>query len=134
VLRLSEAEEDACYRGESEALAEKLGWFLSQHDANAIAIAGRGKHNPAYAELALAAGAFARAAAKALPPRSPRIILTEQDMAKALGQLLSSRIEEDRPAAVLDSISAGENTYIDLGSPVMGGIAVPVVIKTLIFG
>jgi ethanolamine utilization protein EutA len=48
--------------------------------------------------------------------------------------MISARLPAERPLAVLDSIRAGEHTYIDLGQPVMGGITVPVVIKTLIFG
>jgi ethanolamine utilization protein EutA len=58
-------------------------------------------------------------------------------MAKALGQLLSARfstVPGERALAVLDSISAGDHTFVDIGMPVMDGIVVPVVIKTLIFG
>ena len=55
-------------------------------------------------------------------------------MAKALGQLVAARLTGDRALAVLDSIRAEDQAYIDLGMPLMDGIVVPVVIKTLIFG
>jgi ethanolamine utilization protein EutA len=133
VLRLRPAEEAACYRGEDGPLAERAAWFLSQHDSEDLALSFAGMRNPAYGELNAAAGVFARLTSS-LKPASPLIIVTERDMAKALGQMIASRIKEERPLAVLDSIRAGEYSYIDLGRPVMGGITVPVVIKTLIFG
>jgi ethanolamine utilization protein EutA len=134
VLRLGPEEEAACYRGEGAELAERIRWFLSQHDTEQLAIAMAGLHNPGYAELSAAAGVFARAAASALPAASPLLIVTETDMAKALGQLTQSRLGKGRGAAVLDSIPAKDHTYLDIGMPLMGGIVVPVVIKTLIFG
>jgi ethanolamine utilization protein EutA len=133
VLRLQAGEEGACYRGEEASLVEKIRWFLSQHDTECLAIALTGVRNPGYGELNAAAGVFARAAA-ILAPAAPLVILTERDMAKALGQLVSARLAGDRALAVLDSIRAGDHAYIDLGMPLMDGIVVPVVIKTLIFG
>jgi ethanolamine utilization protein EutA len=134
VLRLSAAEEGACYRGETEPLAGRIAWFLSQHDTDLPVLAFAGIRNPGYGELNAAAGVLARTAEAVLAPGLPLVILTERDMAKALGQLISARLGEDRPLAVLDSIHVGDHAYIDLGMPLMGGIVVPVVIKTLIFG
>lgn len=134
VLRLTPEEEAACYRGEGEELSEKIRWFLSQYDTEQLAIAIAGARNPGYAELNAAAGVFARAAEGRLPADSPLVIVTESDIAKALGQLTRSRLGKGRPAAVLDSIPGRDHTYLDIGMPLMGGIVVPVVIKTLIFG
>jgi ethanolamine utilization protein EutA len=134
VLRLTPEEEAACYRGEGEELSEKIRWFLAQYDTEQVAIAIAGMRNPGYAELNAAAGVFARVIAGNLPAGSPLVIVTESDMAKALGQLTQSRLGKRRPAAVLDSIPAKDHTYLDIGMPLMGGIVVPVVIKTLIFG
>jgi ethanolamine utilization protein EutA len=133
VLRLQAGEEGACYRGDDAPLIGKIRWFLSQQDTEFLAIALAGVRNPGYGELNAAAGVFARASA-VLPPPAPLVILTERDMAKALGQLIAARLPGDRPLAVLDSIRAGDHAYIDLGMPLMDGIVVPVVIKTLIFG
>jgi ethanolamine utilization protein EutA len=133
VLRLSVAEEDACYQGKGEPLAGHIAWFLAQYDTELPALAFAGIRNPGYGELNAAAGVLARTAG-GLAPGLPLVILTERDMAKALGQLISVRLGEDRPLAVLDSIHAGDHSYIDLGMPLLGGIVVPVVIKTLIFG
>jgi ethanolamine utilization protein EutA len=133
VLRLRAGEEGACYQGEDAPLIERIRWFLSQHDTEFLAIALAGVRNPGYGELNAAAGVFARAAA-VLAPAAPLVILTERDMAKALGQLVAARLSGDRALAVLDSIRAEDHVYIDLGMPLMDGMVVPVVIKTLIFG
>ena len=53
----------------------------------------------------------------------------EQDMAKALGQVLALEFP-DRPILCLDRLRLSEGSYLDVGSPV--GPAFPVVIKTLI--
>ena len=39
-----------------------------------------------------------------------------------------------RPVVSLDSIHVEQNDYIDMGRPLMDGLVVPVVVKTLIFG
>jgi ethanolamine utilization protein EutA len=134
VLRLSPEEEAACYRGEGEDLAKKIRWFLSQHDTEQLAIAIAGARDPGYTELNAAAGVFARAAEGNIPAASPVLIVIESDMAKALGQLMRNRLGKGRAVAVLDSIPAKDHTYLDIGMPLMDGIVVPVVIKTLIFG
>jgi ethanolamine utilization protein EutA len=134
VLRLSEEEEGSCCRGEDQLLTERMRWFLAQHDTDVLAVALAGLRNPGYGVLSALAGVFARAAPAVLAPGFPLVIVTERDMAKALGQLIGVRLSEDRPLAVLDSIHAGDHAYLDLGLPLMDGIVVPVVIKTLIFG
>ncbi len=59
--------------------------------------------------------------------------MVESDIAKALGQAVAARLE-GRPVVALDSIHVEQNDYMDLGRPLMDGLVVPVVVKTLIFG
>ena len=61
----------------------------------------------------------------------PVYVAVEQDMAKALGQLLSLHLPGE-PVLCLDRLGLQEGSYLDVGKPV--GPAFPVVIKTLIFG
>ena len=56
-------------------------------------------------------------------------LAVEQDMAKALGQMLALKFP-DRPILCLDRLRLSEGSYLDVGTPV--GPAFPVVIKTLI--
>jgi len=134
VLRLGEAAETALFQGNPAPLLERLAWFRSQEAEDFCALALTGIRNPGYTELKAAAEGLARAG-ETFPDAAPLVILLETDMAKALGQMVAARGEaEGRPLAVLDSLRPGDHSYIDLARPVMGGIAVPVVIKTLIFG
>ena len=59
----------------------------------------------------------------------PIYLCIEQDMAKALGQALAMRVNDDRPILCLDRIKSSDESYMDVGEPV--GPALPVVIKTL---
>ena len=54
----------------------------------------------------------------------------EQDMAKALGQILALRLGSDAAILCIDRVRLQEGSYLDVGAPV--GPALPVVVKTLI--
>ena len=58
------------------------------------------------------------------------IILDETDMAKALGQALA--LETEAPVLCIDRVRLREGSFLDIGAPV--GPALPVVVKTLLFG
>ncbi len=63
---------------------------------------------------------------------TPLVILTAQDIAMALGQL----IKQHQPAlecVVLDGIITEHGDFVDIGQPLAGASTVPVVVKTLVF-
>jgi hypothetical protein len=62
----------------------------------------------------------------------PVWVAAEQDMAKALGQALALQLANDAQCVCIDGFKLAEGDYLDVGAPV--GPAIPVVIKTLIFG
>ena len=59
-------------------------------------------------------------------------VCMEQDMAKALGQALAARCPEGTPILCLDRIQLSQESFLDVAAPV--GPALPVVVKTLVFG
>ena len=61
-------------------------------------------------------------------------MIVRADMAKALGQQLRRELPRERAVVVLDEIRVGQNNFVDFGRPVMNGLVIPVVVKTLIFG
>ena len=58
------------------------------------------------------------------------VLAMEQDMAKALGQILALRLGCDAQVLCIDRLRLQEGSFLDVGAPV--GPALPVVVKTLI--
>ena len=83
---------------------------------------------PSFAALCRLADGIAMAATQA-----PVLTLTQSDCAKALGQALACRLPATQGIVCLDALGLRAGAYLDIGSPVAGGSALPVVIKTLIF-
>jgi ethanolamine utilization protein EutA len=85
-----------------------------------------------YACLTALAGGLADFTTAHLAAGQPLIIIIEHDYARVLGQTLKDRMP-DRPLLVIDQVGLKEGDYIDIGSPVLDGRAVPLSVKTLIF-
>ena len=69
-----------------------------------------------------------------IPIGEPLLFVVREDMAKALGQLLRQRFLKERNIVVIDEIRVEDNNFVDFGKPVMNGLVIPVVVKTLLFG
>lgn len=133
-LKLSPPEQDRCFAGESAPLAEQIRWFLDQSSADRLILALPGRADPSYGELQHLASSLAQALDQALPPGAPALVVLEQDIAKALGLLLEDALAGRRKVACIDGIQVEQGDYVDLGRPVMNGLVIPVVVKTLLFG
>lgn len=134
VLKLPEEEETACWRGETEHLTERIRWFLKQSDSNRMVLAVEGKKNPDYASLRRFAKAAARGLHEALPAGEPILLVIREDTAKALGQLMRQELGDARQVVAIDEIRVEDNNFLDFGRPIMNGLVIPVVVKTLLFG
>lgn len=134
VLSLAKAIEDAVFRGEHADLAREAAWFLGQHDGRQLVLAMRGKENPSYAELTAAAGGIVRALDGLLPPEAPVLVSLEHDIAKALGQCMDTILAGARRVVCIDGVRLCNGDFLDMGAPLMGGVVIPVVVKTLVFG
>ena len=66
--------------------------------------------------------------AKAMP--SPILVTMEQDMAKALGQIIALHRPPGDQILCIDRVQLRQGDYLDVGNPI--GPALPVVVKTLI--
>jgi len=119
--------------GNGERLRAQAAWFLQESGGENILFCFRRLCAPGYRELCNLADALVHAA-EAQPPGRPLLVLVEDDFAKSLGQALARRLNGARPVVCVDSICAQQGDYVDLGRPLMNGMAVTVVVKTLIFG
>lgn len=134
VLRLSESEQKSCFDGDSSVLEERARWFLSQCGGGAVVLALRGEPDPSFLSIKRLGEAISSAMDSVLPAGEPIIVVLECDIAKALGMQIKQFSGGARSVISLDSIKVSQDDFIDIGKPLMDGIVVPVVVKTLIFG
>lgn len=132
VLFFGEKEQKRIFESDSNFLRKKVRWFMEQSDSELFILAMKGLSDPSYEEIKAAAQTICEVLDEELPRTQPIIIVLENDMAKALGQAMK-RLGTKRNIICIDSIKAEENDFIDMGKPLMNGLVIPVVVKTLIF-
>ena len=103
---------------------------ISLHPGEATALSFEGAASPSFAAISQLAEEITQGTADL---SQPLVVAVEHDMAKALGQALQLRLGARVPLICLDGIYAPEGSYLDIGAPVAGGAAVPVIVKTLAF-
>ena len=134
VLKLDMEEQQDCLDGSAEKLAQKTEWFLRQSDSRRIVLALPGKADPTYGEIKTLARMIVQVMDRLLPEGEPIIVILEKDIAKALGMAMRSETGGRRKTAAIDGVKVEANDYVDIGRPLMDGLVVPVVVKTLVFG
>ena len=124
VLALTDQEQNLPTRRLAERIAQlRARW---EEDSPA-ALFLPGLPSPGYEDLANLAGRLA----EILPQLgSPAVVVTGEDMAKALGQALATRLPG--PLLCLDGLELPDGSFLDVAAPVAGGAAYPVVKKTLV--
>lgn len=128
-----EEAERQLYQGEEAEAKKELKWYIQQRQENRFGIALRGKQKIEYSALQALSEALKELDRELIPDEQPLIIVCVNDMAKALGQVLHRKYETKKAIICLDRIRIRSGDYLDIGNPVMAGMAVPVVVKTLIF-
>lgn len=134
VLKLIDNEEEQCWLGNRKFLENKAKWFLSQNDSEQMVLALEGKRNPDYPAIKLLAETLIEGMDPVLREKDPLIIIVKEDIAKALGQLMKQLLRGRRPVVSVDAIKVRQNNFVDFGRPIMNGLVIPVIVKTLIFG
>ena len=134
VLKLSREEQGRLFAGDVPFLKEKLRWFMEQSDTERVVLSFEGEQNPSYLATRRCANCIGTALNETLAPGEPMLIVTECDIAKALGQAINAEFGDTRDIICVDSISVEDGDFVDLGKPLMDGLVIPVVVKTLIFG
>lgn len=134
VLKLDLSDQQRIFNGETNFLEEKINWFKSQNDSNSLVLALPGSRNPSYSEVQVLAKTLGTALNNTLAPGEPMLIVIECDIAKAVGQAIRKIFNNQRSVISIDSISVDDGDFVDLGKPLMDGLVIPVVVKTLIFG
>lgn len=134
VIKLDEELQEACFAGETEPVIRRIQWVLGQNDEEHFILAMPGKRNPGYMEMNRAAASIRQIMDRVQPPGEPILLVIESDIAKAMGQMIRQQPDLKRQVVAIDSIHVEDGEYVDMGKPMMNGMVIPVVVKTLIFG
>ena len=134
VIKLDEELQEACFAGETEPVIRRIQWVLGQNDEEHFILAMPGKRNPGYTEMKRAAASIRQIIDRVQPPGEPILLVIESDIAKAMGQMIRQQPDLKRQVVAIDSIHVEDGEYVDMGKPMMNGMVIPVVVKTLIFG
>lgn len=134
VIKLDEELQEACFAGETEPVIRRIQWVLGQNDEEHFILAMPGKRNPGYTEMKRAAASIRQIMDRVQPPGEPILLVIESDIAKVMGQMIRQQPDLKRQVVAIDSIHVEDGEYVDMGKPMMNGMVIPVVVKTLIFG
>ena len=134
VIKLDEELQEACFAGETEPVIRRIQWVLGQNDEEHFILAMPGKRNPGYMEMKRAAASIRQIMDRVQPPGEPILLVIESDIAKAMGQMIRQQPDLKRQVVAIDSIHVEDGEYVDMEKPMMNGMVIPVVVKTLIFG
>ena len=114
----------------AETLGDVIDRRLQLISGGPAVIAMRGTRSPSYDQLQGLADAICKGVGN---EQNPIVVTLQEDMAKALGHAIRARLGSQRGLICLDGLSLQEGSYLDIAAPVVGGTALPVVIKTLAF-
>ena len=122
-------------KGLSQAIDERLKWFLLETRIQQVALSIKGLKNPSFTQVQEIAKSIIEGMDESLKQGIPLVVIVENDMAKVLGQTMLNQLKNkiDVDVVCIDNISVKNGDFIDIGSPLLNGGVVPVVIKTLIF-
>ena len=132
-LKLTKDEQWQILFGDTQLLKNRVRWFLEQNDSPRMLLALQGLPDPDFATLKKLARGITEALDGCLAKDEPIIVVVERDIAKALGIALQ-QTGCRRKMASIDSVKIEAGDYVDIGRPLMDGLVVPVVVKTLLFG
>jgi ethanolamine utilization protein EutA len=132
ILKLS-PEDEADAGSMREAIAQKMDWFRLEGKVQPAAISITAKRSPRFGEIQDMADAILSGASEMLDAGYPLVVVSENDLAKVLGNTLRARMTRRSPLVSIDSIRVSNGDYIDIGRPAAAGNVLPVIVKTLLF-
>ncbi|WP_353949031.1 ethanolamine ammonia-lyase reactivating factor EutA [Sporolactobacillus sp. Y61] len=118
--------------GLTDQIKSCLEIFRSQELSN-VALYIVGLKSPSFNQLQHCAREIVAGTQALLDHHLPLIVITEEDIAKALGHSLFYNLPPNYPYICIDRIHANHGDYIDIGTPVSNTTVLPVSVKTLVF-
>ncbi|MDR1712339.1 MAG: ethanolamine ammonia-lyase reactivating factor EutA [Propionibacteriaceae bacterium] len=132
ILKLNPADE-ASPTAMRQAIREKLEWFRLDGELQLVAIAFQGPRSPSFKQVGQLAQSIMEGAAELLAEGFPLVVISENDLAKVLGQAIRAALPGQRGFVCIDAVGVDSGDYVDIGTPTAKGRVLPVVVKTLLF-
>ncbi len=107
---------------------------FSRIGSEMCAVSLPGDDVPGFGDLVCIAKDIAKSCSRLIEKGLPVVVVAKADFSKALGICLRRVLPPGYPFICFDGVDCRRGNYIDIGAPVAGGKAVPVVVKTLVFG
>jgi ethanolamine utilization protein EutA len=135
ILKLTLDDERNDYRHFSSRLAQRISWFREGPEGGyqTLAVAFKGPKNPSYDQVLALRDHILNGLDHYLSGNDILIVITEEDLAKSLGQTLKAALPMKKIFS-LDGVKVENGDYVDIGQAVSNGRVVPLVVKTLVFG
>ena len=130
---VTEKTEKSAINGNAEDLINVFSMAIKQFGTDCFVLCLKGSPKATYNEICRLAKTLAYCSDEVMENDTPLIISVRNDMAKALGELISNYMNKRRAIICMDGLEISDGDYIDIGKPIMNGLTLPVVIKTLIF-
>lgn len=123
---------------ERSAIAAGVGEALRQLDAadpdQAVALCVRWRGSATYGRLDAVGRGILDGLAPYLARGRPLVVVTDRDVGGLIGMHLREHSEIDNPIVSIDGVDLSTLDFIDIGALLESSGAVPVVIKSLVFG
>lgn len=119
----------------TKIIREKINIYLGKrekYDENNIAIAFPGYIDVSFKEIQNLSNKIIKGVEELVKSELPIIVLTENDIGKALGNALLSNLGGYKKILCIDKINVKNGDYIDIGSAIANEQVVPVIVKTLV--
>jgi ethanolamine utilization protein EutA len=115
------------------AVATKLDYHRIDGAPTPVAIAFAGPVSPTFQHVVELAKGLIKASTQLREAGFPLVVVTENDLAKVLGQTIRRQLGGADRLVCIDAVRVEGGDYIDIGTPAAGGTVLPVVVKTLAF-
>lgn len=134
VLKLSREDEALPFDQWQTVIREKVAWFKLQEGQKQMpALAFKGPRDIAFKDIHILAESIISGMDAVIREEAPLTVVVENDLAKALGQTLQTKLGSTKDVICIDTVKVENGDYIDIGRQLAGGNVVPVIVKTLLF-
>ncbi len=116
-----------------DAILSSLQIFDKEEGEDIVALLFKGPIGGSYAGLTKFVKGVASALPRSIAKEKPIILVFDHDIGNSVGNVMIRETEAKKNIISIDEIAVEEGEFIDIDKPKIGGLVVPVVVKSLVF-